>query len=198
MKLVKKRPVIKSRFKQFNFPSLGLGALKSTIKKNSALKNALKSIFSKKGFVVAAAAGVVATGAALVDDYITTNSGCFMKSENSVCKVKESSCCQPNAVEGVQFCPSAVQGNPCFEYQDDGGDCCKLCDCQYHGGCPPNHEMVCQRPTVGEALSYFAQNVSSSVWSGLLSLLPWLYWVFGILAGIAILWLVSFVWNKVR
>lgn len=55
-----------------------------------------------------------------------------------------------------------IDKTACDNYNFNDEDCCKKCDCQnYH--CEPNEKMSCHRATVGEAITYFTDNMSSTI-----------------------------------
>lgn len=140
------------------------------MKKSPALRNAVKSVFSKKGILIAGGTGVLSYGAAKISEYISENTGCFLFDENgSVCKMKDLSCCQQSEGEVPPCTPfKTILPNACDGYDEKSEDsCCRRCDCQYHD-CLPTQSMECRKPTVGDALSYFQQNLTDSF----LGLLP--------------------------
>ncbi|GFQ65225.1 uncharacterized protein TNCT_120691 [Trichonephila clavata] len=198
-KWVVKRPPVTGKFKAFKKTAKNVKHLQALVKKNKALQGVIKTIFSKKGVKVTALATVVGVGISYIDNYIQSNSGCFLHSGSSVCKVKSLSCCQPEAVDKVPYCPDQqTLGNPCNGYNEDvEKTCCRLCDCQYNN-CLPHQKMECQRPTIAEALSYYAQEMTSSVWSGFMFLVPWLMWVVGTGIALLVVWIAWNVYKKTR
>ncbi|GFQ84253.1 uncharacterized protein TNCT_539811 [Trichonephila clavata] len=119
-KWVVKRPPVTGKFKAFKKTAKNVKHLQALVKKNKALQGVIKTIFSKKGVKVTALATVVGVGISYIDNYIQSNSGCFLHSGSSVCKVKSLSCCQPEAVDKVPYCPDQqTLGNPCNGYNED-------------------------------------------------------------------------------
>ncbi|GFQ68169.1 uncharacterized protein TNCT_729901 [Trichonephila clavata] len=150
---------ISKRFDQFNFSVPNVKRLELHVKQHSALKSALKQIFSKKAFVLATGSTLIGLGTHYVNEYIQENSGCFLYEKGRVhCKVKELSCCQPQPVHDVPFCSLHLSSQLCTGFDEDAEkSCCRLCDCQ-HQRCWPGQELKCRRPTVAEALSYFSKD----------------------------------------
>ncbi|GFS61845.1 uncharacterized protein TNCV_3651791 [Trichonephila clavipes] len=197
-KWVVKRPPVTGKFKAFKSTVKNVKHLQAIVKKNKALQGVIKTIFSKKAVKVTALATVVGVGISYIDNYIQSNSGCFLHSGSSVCKVKALSCCQPEAVDKVPFCPDQTLENTCNGYNEDvEKTCCRLCDCQYYN-CLPHQRMECQRPTIAEALSYYAQEMTSSVWSAFMFLIPWLTWVVGTGIALLVIWIAWNVYKKTR
>ncbi|GFQ87856.1 uncharacterized protein TNCT_735661 [Trichonephila clavata] len=98
-KWVVKRPPVTGKFKAFKSTVKNAKHLQALVKKNKALQGVIKTIFSKKGVKVTALATVVGVGISYIDNYIQSNSGCFLHNGSSVCKVKLLSFCQPEAVD---------------------------------------------------------------------------------------------------
>ncbi|GFT26034.1 uncharacterized protein NPIL_17051 [Nephila pilipes] len=197
-KWVVKRPAVVGKFKAFKSTAKSAKHLQAMVKKNKALHQVIKSVFSKKAVKVTALATVVGVGVSYIDNYIQSNSGCFLHSGSSVCKVEALSCCQPDAVDKVSFCSNTPVGDPCHGYDEDvEKSCCRLCDCQFYN-CLPHQTMECRRPTIAEALSYYAQEMTSSVWSGLMFLVPWLVWIVGTGIALFVLWIAWYVYKKTR
>lgn len=121
--------------------------------------------------------------------YIESNLGCFLQDKESVCKVQSLSCCQKNSVEGVPFCDERLgMTNVCNNFNEEvEKTCCRLCNCEYYN-CLPNQTLECQRPTIGEALTYFTQNVSDTVLC-LKSTFPCYIYMFYIFGGFIFIWI---------
>ncbi|GFY38826.1 uncharacterized protein TNIN_3511 [Trichonephila inaurata madagascariensis] len=120
----------------------------------------MKQGFSKKAFALVTGGTLIGLGTHYVNEYIQQHSGCFLHEKGRVlCKVKELSCRQPNAVDDLPFCSlPSLNSNVCDGFDEDAErSCCRLCDCR-HQQCAPGQELKCARPTVGEALSYFAKD----------------------------------------
>lgn len=195
--VLQKIPVSK-KYAHLDKPIRGVKNIEKILKANKKLNKAVGTIFNKKTFAVAAVSTTIGLAAFHVDNYIKSNSGCFLKKSNgSVCKVRELSCCQPDIAANINYCTPRILlaggGDPCKDYDEDKeASCCRLCSCNIYG-CSPNDSMECRRPTVGEALSYFAQGISegiSSVWSKLFSFLPYLMGCMGIVALLVVIVLV--------
>lgn len=197
-KWVFKRPKIGKSFKGFRGTVKNVKHLRSFVSKNDSLRRVISKVFTKKGLVAVTAATVVGVGVSAINDYIQSNSGCFLKSENSVCKVKDLSCCQPDPVDELSFCSQTVQGDPCLNFDEDKEkSCCKLCDCQFYN-CLPGQEMECRRPTIGEALAHYAQGLTLGAWNWVAYLVPLLYWAAGITTALIVLWIAWKIYKKTR
>lgn len=186
---------ISKRFNNFKVLTKSQKALKKLVSSNEKLKGAIKTVFSKKGLKVAAAGALVGTGVASIWSYIESNSGCFKKkSDGSVCKYDELSCCQKGKLDNVPFCHGTKNlTNVCKDFdEDDEKSCCRLCDCEYVD-CLPGDTMKCQRPTVADALNHFASQVGSTVWSGIGTVFPWISHVLYGLAAVFVLWIAYYV-----
>lgn len=186
---------ISKRFNNFNVLTKSQKALKRLVNGNEKLKRAFKTVFNKKSLKVAAVGTVVGAGVATVWNYIESNSGCFKKKlDGSVCKYNELSCCQKGELDNVSFCDGIQKlTNVCKDFnEDDEKSCCRLCDCKYIN-CLPGENMKCQRPTVAEALSHFAAQASSTVWSGIGTFFPWISYVLYGLVTIFVIWIVYYV-----
>ncbi|GFY67225.1 uncharacterized protein TNIN_228241 [Trichonephila inaurata madagascariensis] len=197
-KWVVKRPPLTLKFKVFKSTAKNAKYLQAIVKKNKALQGVLKTIFSKKAVIVTALAKVVGVGISYIDNYIQSNSGCFLYSGSTVCKVKALSCCQPEAVDKVPFCHDQTLENICNGYNEDVEKTCyRLCHRQYYN-CLPHQRMECQRPTIVEALSYYAQEITYSVWSAFLLLVPWLTWVVETGITLLVIWISWNIYKKTR
>lgn len=186
---------ISKRFGSFDVLTKSQKALKSLVSSNEKLKGAIKTVFSKKGLKVAAVGTLVGTGVASIWNYIESNSGCFKKKpDGTVCKYNELSCCQKGKLDNVSFCDGAQKlGKVCKGFnEDDEKSCCRLCDCKYVD-CLPGDTMKCQRPTVAEALNHFANQVGSTVWSGIETIFPWISYVLYGLVAAFVIWITSYV-----
>lgn len=185
-KYVVNPPRVPRRFKAFKKVSKSIGHLQSIIKNSKPLRKTMKAIFNKTTFKYAAVTTAVGVGAYYIDNYIQSNSGCFLKSGSSTCKVKEFSCCQKDRVSNVPFCDESTKFvDTCNGFSESKEkSCCRLCDCKNYG-CLPHQRMECRRPTIDEALAYYGQNISDTFWDFFKSLFPNLYWYLGFL-GIAV------------
>lgn len=186
---------ISKRFSNFKVLTKSRKALKNLVASNEKLKGAIKTVFSKKGLKVVAAGTVVGAGVASIWNYIESNSGCFKKrSDGSVCKYNELSCCQKGKLDNVPFCDGMDKmANVCNGFdEEDEKSCCRLCDCK-HVHCLPGDTMKCQRPTVAEALNHFANQVGSTVWSGIGTVFPWISYVWYGLIVIFVLWITYYI-----
>ncbi|GFS30440.1 uncharacterized protein TNIN_160191 [Trichonephila inaurata madagascariensis] len=196
-KWVVKRPHVTGKFKAFKSTAKNAKHLQAIAKKNEVLQGVIKTIFSKKAVKLTALATVVGVSISYIDNYIQSNSGCFLRSGSSVCKVKALSCWQPGVVDKVPFCPDQILENTCNGYNEDvEKTCCRLCDCQYYN-CLPRQRKKCQRPTIEEALSYYAQKMTS-VWSAFSFLVPWLTWVVETGIALLVVWIAWHVYKKTR
>lgn len=191
-----KRGKVGKRFKDFKFQAKSKAALRMIVNGSKKLENVIKKIFNKKTVMAAGVTSVVGIGVASIWDYIESNSGCFMKrTDQSICKVRELSCCQQDALDNVPFCPgiSASFKNVCDHFDEvTEGSCCKLCSCEAFQ-CDGDETMQCQRPSVAEALTHFAQSLGSGVWSSVEAIFPWISYVFYGIGIIFTLWLMSLV-----
>lgn len=198
-KWIVRGPKTAKRFKAFSKTAKNAKHLKIIVKNDSALRKILTKVFSTKTVLTAAVATTVGVGISHVNDYIQSNSGCFLKSsDGTICKVAQLSCCQPEPVDGVSPCPQAILGSPCHGFDEDKEkSCCKLCDCKYND-CLPNQTMECQRPTIGEALTYFSQGVASNLFSFLANVFPVVYWICGGMVALLIFWITWTIYKKTR
>lgn len=190
-KFVKLKPRVSRKFDSFNIKVKGKPGLKILVNQDSKLKTAVRGVFSKRGAATLAAGTAVGFGINELHNYIQSNSGCFLrKRDGEVCKVKSLSCCQPSSVRSLSFCesepPELVDACNGFD-EDKEGSCCRLCNCE-HYGCLPGQKMECRRPTVAEALSHFAQGLTTSLLGWLWIPLLWLGCIAA--AVILVLWLV--------
>lgn len=198
-KWIARGPKTAKKFKAFNKTAKNAKHLKIIVKNDSTLSRVFAKLFSKKTVFTAAVATTVGYGVSQVNSYIQSNSGCFLKSsDETVCKVAQLSCCQPEPVEGLSTCPQQILGSPCHGFDEDKeGECCKLCDCQYND-CLPNQTMECRRPTIGEALTYFSQSAASNVFSFLANVFPIVYWIGGGMVALLIFWITWTIYKKTR
>lgn len=169
--------------------------LQSLVKGSKKLTKVIEKVFNKKTLMAAGVTSAVAIGVSHIWDYIESNSGCFLKRpDQTICKVQELSCCQPGKLDNVSFCDGFANSlvHTCNNYDvEKEPSCCRLCSCQ-HLNCLPNETAQCQRPSVADALTHFAGNVTSGITSGITSLFPWLPYVIYVLGAIFILWILSF------
>lgn len=167
--------------------------LDELLQKRSNVKKLIGNVFSKKGLAVAGVGTAVGVGVSSIWNYIESNSGCFMKKQNgSVCKVQELSCCQKATLDNVANCAGMEHyQNVCEHYDEDQEQsCCKLCSCD-HVGCYDQEEVRCQKPTVADALTHFAESVQSGVWSAVESVFPWASYVLYAALTLLALWLLN-------
>jgi hypothetical protein len=164
------RPRVSAKFKNFDVRVKGRKALRRMIQKDSFLRQTVKSLFSKKGILAIGATTAVGIGITKIQEYIDANSGCFLfHNDDRICKVKSLSCCQNGPVQGIEFCKEETDEleRVCDQFDEDDlsaqESCCLLCDCHGYGGCLPGETMECRRPTVAEAVSFFAQNAVSGI-----------------------------------
>lgn len=187
---------VNKRFRDFKFQTKSKAALQKLVAESKKLENVLKKLFNKKTVMTVGIGSAVGIGITSIWNYIESNSGCFMKrNDQSVCKVRELSCCQQDQLDNVPFCDGFElhYQNICDNFNEEQeGSCCKLCTCDaFH--CDSDETMQCQRPTVADALTHFAQTVGSGVWSTIDTIFPWLSYVFYGIGIILIIWLCSFV-----
>lgn len=191
----KPRKVAK-RFKDFKFKTKSKAALQRVVAGSKKLENVLKKLFNKKTIMAVGISSAVGIGINSIWNYIESNSGCFMKrNDQSICKVRELSCCQQDELDNVSFCPgiSPTYKNLCENFNEEQeGSCCKLCTCQEFQ-CDTDETMQCQRPTVGEALTHFAQTLSSGIWSSVEAIFPWMSYVLYGIGIILTIWLWSLI-----
>lgn len=194
------RPRIMKKFKAFTFPAKNALELGEKIARSVHLKKAIKNIFSVK---VIAGTTIVGLATASIMNYIDSNSGCFLKKKDSVCKVRAFSCCQKNPVDNVPFCPEPDSlKNVCENFKENYDDekedaCCRLCSCQFFN-CAANETLKCQRPTVGEALTHIAATLGQNTSSIFSALFPSFVYVFYIIGFVIFLWITSILYNKTR
>lgn len=194
------RPAKVSRkFKPFTNTIKSAGQLSTLVAKNKALRKVINRVFSKFTVKLALGSTAVGVGISYINNYIQSNSGCFLKSHDTVCKVKELSCCQPEAVDNLSFCAlNILHPDPCNGYDEDTEkSCCKLCDCKYQN-CLPHQTMECRRPTVGEALAHYAGEITSSIWSVLDQIFPWMVWILGVAGSLLVAWIAYKIYRKLR
>lgn len=191
-----KRPKVNKRFKDFKFKAKSKAALQTLVAGSKKLENVLKKLFNKKTLMAAGVSTAVGLGISSIWDYIESNSGCFMKkNDRSICKVRELSCCQRGEMDNVPSCSgiSPDYNNVCDNFDEEREDsCCKLCTCEAFR-CDHDETMQCQRPTVAEALTHFAQTLGSGVWSSVEAIFPWISYFLYAIGVIFALWLWSLV-----
>lgn len=188
------------RFKAFNVVTKSMSNLDGLVRKNTKMQKVIKTVFSKKTAVVAGVGTALGLGISSIWNYIESNSGCFKKlRDGSVCKVKELSCCQKERLDNVPNCPGMGPfQNACHNYDADQEEsCCLLCDC-VDSHCDEGEEMKCQRPTVADALTHFADQVKSGVWSAVEAVFPWASYVVYAIVALLALWLLSLAWPVIR
>lgn len=193
---------VPTRFKPFKVVARTKQGLKALVTKSKKLEKAIKVIFSKKGLAVAATGTAVGVGVASIWNYIESNSGCFKRhADGSTCKYEQLSCCQKDKLDNVPFCDGADKMvNVCENFDaDQEQSCCRLCDCQYVN-CLPSETMQCQRPTVADALSHYASQFGSTLWSGIETIFPWLWYIIYFMAALFIFWIAnlarSLLWRR--
>lgn len=187
------------KYKPFSKTVKSVSHLEAVAKKNKALKYAIKTIFNKGTVTVALGGTAIGVGISKINNYIQSNSGCFIKTADSVCKVNALSCCQPDSVDNLPHCNlQPKQLDPCRGFDEDKEQtCCRFCDCQVQN-CLPNETMECRRPTIAEALTHFAGTLTSSFWRFLTNLFPSISWILGIVGGLLALWIGLSLYQKVR
>lgn len=186
---------VSKRFKDFNIKARSKAALSRVVAGSKKLEAVLNKLFNKKTALAVGISSAVGIGVSSIWNYIESNSGCFMKRNDQVCKVRELSCCQPDDLENVPFCPgvSPTYQNVCENFNEEQeGSCCKLCTCDAFE-CDGDETMQCQRPTVADALTHFAQTLGSGVWSGVDALFPWLSYVLYGIGIVFTIWLWSLI-----
>lgn len=197
-KFLVRKPNVARKFRVYKGSVKNVKHLDGIVKQDSALRKVISAVFSKRGLKITAASTVVGVGVSYINNYIQSNSGCFLTSNTSVCKVRDLSCCQPDPVEGVPFCPGIFKKNACSGFNEEKEDsCCRLCDCKY-SKCLPDQTLECRRPTIGEALSHYAQGMTSGLLSYLEFFLKIFYWVAGMGVGILAIWLAWKMYQKTR
>lgn len=189
-------PSSKTAYKQFD--AVPVKRL-SSLKRNNAFKKTAKTLFGKhKKFwgVTLVAGATTAYAVTWVENYIASNSGCFLLSDDGACKVRELSCCQPDPVDNLSFCQLPIpQPEPCQHFNEDTEkSCCRFCDCKVQP-CLPGQTLECRRPTVGQALSYLSENVTSTLlnwtsplWKTILSYVLWIAGIGSVFLGGWMLW----------
>jgi len=194
-------PTSKTAFRKFdNVPVKNLPKMKKDKNFMNAVTNALKNHKKAIGVTVVATA-TTAAAVTWIENYITSNSGCFLMSDDSVCKMKNLSCCQPDPVENLSFCNfSVINPNVCQGYVDDSSkSCCLQCNC-IDQACLPGQTMECRRPTVGQALSHLSDNVMSTVWDWTSpiwnAIYSWFLWIIGIIGIIFVGWIAWVLFKK--
>lgn len=165
--LYNKTPKVKKDFKSLN--SLDVPKTDTELKmqlnsiKNKSLKNRLLN--SKLLWIGGAAIGL---SAVYVDNYIKGNTGCFLESGENTCKLVDLSCCNPYESAYIEKCSNEIiqrlkiDKKSCDNYDLNNNICCEKCDCDYHF-CEPDEKMRCHKATIAEALTYFSENMTSSV-----------------------------------
>lgn len=184
---------IHKKFKSIQLNPKSMKHLDDLVKKKSSVRKVIDKVFSKKGLAVAGAGTAVGVGVSSIWNYIESNSGCFMKQlDGSVCKVHELSCCQPATLDNVANCSGLSHfQKTCDNFDEDAEkSCCRLCNCE-HVGCPDSEELKCQKPTVADALTHFADSVKSGVWSAIGSVFPWASYVLYAVLTLFALWLLN-------
>lgn len=141
--------------------------LDTLAKKDSFLKKALDTITLKRAVFGTIAIAGVSYGAAVVQNYKHENTGCFLYTGNSVCKVKELSCCNKKSSSEIAFC-NPNQLNPhfpidaCNNYDEENEPCCRQCDCQYYN-CKPNQKLICKKTSYSDALAHLTRIASKGI-----------------------------------
>lgn len=189
---------VHKKFETFKTKAKSENDVRALVQKRKDFKQVVQHLFNKKTLAVAGVTSAVGVGVSSIWNYIESNSGCFKKkADGTVCKVRELSCCQPGRLDNIPYCDGWKQyQNTCDQFDEENEDsCCKLCSCD-EVACDENELMQCQRPTVADALTHFAENLRSGVWSGIETLFPWVsYVVYGIgiiLAAWVLSWVVPF------
>lgn len=136
--------------------------------KNPKLKNILKT-GGKITLGGVAAGTAVGLSSKFINDYVIGNSGCFLEKENGeVCKMNLLSCCNPNESSYVKSCSAdmiqrlGIPENACDQYDETHPNCCRKCENEQYNF-QKDEKLVCRRANTAQALSYFANNVTSSI-----------------------------------
>lgn len=196
----KSTPKVDKKYKLFKQDKVkSKNNLTTLVSSKPKLRQAINTLFSKKGLVtltITAGLGTgIGAGTAFVWNYIESNSGCFKKlADGTICKIQPLSCCQKGPLDNVPFCQGYnLYEKICDNFDEDlEGSCCKNCSC-LEVGCEENESMQCQRPTVAEALTHFAHSVSSGFWSFLENIFPWIRYVFYVMGGIFIIYFLNII-----
>lgn len=153
-----------------------LKSLKSIPKTDFELHSHVKSLKKKslvnkllKSKLVLGGGAAVALSAIYVDGYIKGNTGCFLQSkDNTTCKLLALSCCNPYESKYVKKCDNhiierlKINIDSCKNYNLSSVNCCEKCNCDNHN-CDEGETMSCHRATTAEAVSYFADNMTSTI-----------------------------------
>lgn len=196
------------KFKDFNVNPRSQSHLDAIVTSKPKLQRTLNAIFSKKVATTVAVGAGVTTGAVIgskmVWNYIEANSGCFRKRDNGkVCKVRELSCCQQDKLDNVNFCQKLdLFQNACDNYDEEQEkSCCRMCNCE-DAGCEEGETLICQRPTVSDALVHYTENIGSGLlstvtglWSAITNIFTWMPYVVYAVVAILVLWLISLIYG---
>lgn len=172
-KLLTKALKASDEFKHYNFSITKVSDFTRRAHRNSALRRTARFVFKKRIFYGIAVGTGVGVAAKHVTSYIHTNSGCFLYEKGEpMCKVRELSCCQSENIDGFKDCPSGFgDANTCGGYNEKTEkSCCRLCDCKHHS-CTATQQLICRKPTVGEALTFYASSAGSLIIGGLFNVL---------------------------
>lgn len=166
-KIFNKTPKVKSDLKFLK----SIDAPKTDVELKTRLngiknKSLLKRILASK--LILGGGIAIGISAAYVDNYMKGNTGCFLEKGNEVCKLTMLSCCNPYASSYVETCDREtinrlnVDKEACKNYFLNDASCCKQCDCQFHK-CEKDEKMFCRKATVAEAVTFFTDNMTTSV-----------------------------------
>lgn len=161
-----KIPTVKPDFKFLNSKNIPKTDAELKIQIDSIKNKSLKKrLLTSKLFWIGGAS--VGLSAVYVNQYVKDHTGCMLISKNNTCKIIPLSCGNPYPSNFIESCSDTilkrlnVDPHACKNY-DPASSCSKQCDCKYHS-CEPDEEMKCHKATVGEALTYFADNMTSTV-----------------------------------
>lgn len=165
--LYNKTPKVKKDFKALNSLEIPKTDAELKIQLDSIKSKSLKKrlLNSKLLWIGGTTIGL---SAFYIDHYVKGNTGCFLESGENTCKLIDLSCCNPHESTYIEKCSDEIiqrlniNKKACDNYDFKSMLCCEKCDCS-HYNCEPNEGMRCHKATVGEALSYFSDNMTSSV-----------------------------------
>lgn len=166
-KIFNKTPKIK---KDFNFLK-SIDAPKTDLELKVKLdgiknKSLTKRILASK--IIIGSGIAIGISAAYIDNYIKGNTGCFLEKDNEVCKLTALSCCNPHTSSYVETCDSQtvsrlnIDRETCKNYIFSNASCCEKCDCKFYN-CQKDEKMSCRKSTVAEALTFFTDNMKTTI-----------------------------------
>lgn len=165
-KIYNNKPNVKKDFKSLK--SIDIPKTDAELKiqldsiKNKSLK---KKLLNSKLLWVG---GAISLTSYYIDHYIKGNTGCFLESGENTCKLIDLSCCNPHESTYIETCSDEIiqrlkiDKKACDNYDLNNPDCCQKCDCS-HFSCEHDEKMRCHRASIAEALTYFSDNMTSSV-----------------------------------